>query len=188
MEFFDNLEPLLRTYWFIALPVTIVFLIQSVMTFIGLDATDGVDADFDGDTSGGEAPFQLFSFRNLINFLIGFSWGGIAFYKTIENKTLLIIISVLIGSAFLYLFFLIIRQLMKLEEDNSFTLTKAVGKTGNVYLAIPAFKADYGIVQISVQGTVRELQAITEHERIESGALIRVVGIASDNLVIVERL
>ena len=38
------------------------------MTFVGADASDGLDADFDGDLGGSDTPFQLFSFRNLIQF------------------------------------------------------------------------------------------------------------------------
>lgn len=191
MEFFDNLDPMLRTYWFIALPVSLIFVIQAIMTFVGMDSSDGLDADFDGDMnsdSSGAAPFQLFSFRNLVNFLLGFSWGGIAFFKLIPNKFMLGAVAFVIGAIFLMLFFLIIRQLKKLEEDNSFKLPMSVGKTGNVYLTIPASKTDSGIVQVSVNGTLRELKAVTPGDKIESGTLIRVTGIESDTLIIVERL
>lgn len=188
MDFLNNLEPMLRTYWFIALPISLIFIIQAIMTFVGLDSTDGLDADFDGDTSVGDTPFQLFSFRNLVNFLLGFSWGGISFYTTIPNKLVLGIVAFVVGVIFLLLFFLIIRQLKKLEEDNSFKLPMCVGKTGNVYLTIPEKKSGAGLVQVSVNGTVKELNAVTPGEKIESGTLIRVTGIESDNLIIVERL
>lgn len=188
MDFFDSMEPMLRTYWFIALPVSLIFLIQAIMTFTGLDAGDGLDADFDGDMDGGDTPFQLFSFRNLVNFLLGFGWGGICFYSTIPNKVVLGIVAFLIGCVFLLLFFLIIRQLRKLEENNTFQLPMAIGKTGNVYLTIPANKSGSGIVQVSVLGAVRELNAVTIGERIESGSMIRVTAVESDNLVQVERL
>ena len=39
---------------------------------ITLDSGDGLEADFDGDMDGGDEAFQLFSFRNLVNFLLGF--------------------------------------------------------------------------------------------------------------------
>ncbi len=56
------------------------------MTFAGVDSHDGLSADFDSDLSHGDTPFQLFTFRNLINFLLGFSWTGISFYGTIDSK------------------------------------------------------------------------------------------------------
>ncbi len=188
MDFFNEMEPMLRTYWFIALPASIVFLFQAIMTLTGMDATDGLDADFDGDASGGDTTFQLFSFRNVINFLIGFGWGGITFHSLISNPVILGIVAFFIGSIFLVLFFFIIRQLTKLEENNTFKLTMAVGKTGSVYLTIPEAKTGTGLVQVSVNGAVRELSAFTVGERLESGSLIKVTEIASDNIVVVERI
>ena len=113
MEIFNNLDVLLKGFWLVAIPVTLIFLIQMVLTFVGSDATDGTSADFDGDFDGSDTPFQLFSFRNLMNFLLGFSWTGISFYHIITNQILLIILSIAVGVLFVYLFFLIIRTLMR---------------------------------------------------------------------------
>lgn len=188
MDFFNAMEPMLRTYWFIAIPASIIFILQTIMTLIGLDGSDGTTADFDGDLTDGDAPFQLFSFRNLINFLLGVGWGGISFYSLISNKFLLGVIAFLIGVLFLVIFFYIIKQLTKLEEDNTFKLEMSVGKTGNVYLTIPENKTGTGLVQVSVRGAVRELHAITTGEKIESGALIKVIAMESETLVIVEKI
>lgn len=188
MEFFDNLDPLLRAFWYIALPASLIFLIQTIMTFMGADASDGVDADFDSDLSGADAPFQLFSLRNMINFLLGLGWGGVSFYTTISNPALLIIVAVLIGAAFVYLFFLIIKQVQKLAEDNTFKITQTVQKTGTVYLRIPAQKTGSGIVQVSVNGAVHELKAVTDGDEIPSGTMIRVVEILDDHLILVTKL
>ena len=49
MEFFEHLDPLLRTFWYIAIPVSLIFVVQTIMTFVGADATDGNEVDFDGD-------------------------------------------------------------------------------------------------------------------------------------------
>src|SRR5690606_3646473 len=114
MELFHNLEPWLKTFWFIAIPVRLIFLVQAAMTFIGADAADGIEADFEGDLGSSDAPFQLFSFRNLVNFLLGFSWSGISFYDHIPNKMLLLAVAVVIGVFFVWLYFFIIRQLQKL--------------------------------------------------------------------------
>lgn len=185
MEFTD---PLLKTLWFIAIPATLIFAIQSIMTFLGGDSHDGLSADFDGDLHGGEAPFQLFTFRNMINFLLGFSWTGISFYYLIENRIVLISLSFVVGAAFVILFFMIIRQIEKLAEDNSFKITNTLNKTASVYLAIPARKKGTGKVQVSIKGAFHELDAITESEKIETSATVRIVKIESNNLVVVERL
>lgn len=188
MEFFDNMEPLLRAFWFIALPASLIFLVQTVMTFSGTDAHDGIDADFNGDLADGHAPFQLFSLRNLVNFLLGAGWGGISFYNTISNKTILIVVAVLIGVAFVAAFFFIIRQVQRFGEDNSFNIDNALNQTGTVYIPIPENKTGTGKVQVSVRGSVHELTAITHHERIATGTLVKVVKIENSNLVLVEKL
>ena len=111
-DFFSGMDLYLKTLWIIALVVSLIFVIQLILTIIGMDGSDGVDADFDSNFDDGGAPFQLFSFRNLTNFLLGFSWGGIAFYDNISNKFLLSIVALLIGISMLVHFFLIIPQIM----------------------------------------------------------------------------
>ncbi len=87
-----------------------------------------------------------------------------------------------------YLFFLIIRQIKTLEEDNTFTLSHLTGKTGTVYLSIPSNVSGSGKIQISVKGTVHELDAITDGEKIETGSKIKVVEVVDNNLIKVIKL
>ncbi len=187
-EFFQHMDAMLKTFWFIALPVSIIFLVQTIMTFMGTDSMDGVEADFDGDLDGGDTPFQLFSFRNLMNFLLGFSWTGIAFYQVLENKILLIVVSLLFGVGMVALFFLIIKQVKKLAEDNSFNIKNALNKTAQVYLTIPEHKTGKGKIQISVNGAVHELEALTEGETIKTGGMVRVVRIIDGQFLLVEKI
>lgn len=186
MEFFENMTPLLRTFWYIAVPTSIIFLIQTIMTFVGADVSDGTDADFDSDLSGTHAPFQLFSLRNLINFLLGFSWGGISFYSTVSSPALLIGLALFFGLLFLFVFFIIIKQVQKLAEDNTFKLTSTINKSAEVYLTIPGHKSGKGKVMISVNGAFHELQAMTENEPIQTGAVVKVVKIINEDILIVE--
>ncbi len=182
------MEPPLRALWYIALPTSLIFLLQTILTFIGSDSGDGINADFDGNLEGAEAPFQLFTLRNLINFLLGFSWTGITFYHSIGNYTLLILLATVVGLGFVWLFFAIIRQITKLAEDNTFRLEHTLQKSGTVYLSIPAQKQGTGKISISIKGSQKELSAISLSERIETGAAIKVVGIEGGNLLIVEKL
>ncbi len=186
MEYFDHLEPLLKTFWFIAIPASIIFILQTVLTFVGADASDGVDADFDSDLSETDAPFQLFSLRNLINFLLGFGWTGISFYDSISNKTVLILISLLVGILFVIVFFVVIKQIQKLAENNSFNIQNTLDKTAEVYLTIPAKKSGKGKILVSVNGSFHELDAITEKDEIKSGLVVKIVKIESENLLVVE--
>jgi hypothetical protein len=188
MEFFDAMDPLLKTFWFLAIPVSIVFIIQTIMTFTGMDSHDGSTADFDSNLTGTEAPFQLFSLRNMINFLLGVSWTGISFYSTISSPILLIVLSLLVGIVFVLLFFLVIRQLRKLAEDNSFHMNETLNKTAEVYTPIPENMNGKGKILISVRGSVHELDAMTHGERIPSSQVVKVVSIENNDILIVELL
>lgn len=188
MEILDITDPLLKTLWYIAIPVSVIFIIQTVMTFMGVDASDGLQPDFDGDLNGADTPFQLFSLRNLINFLLGFSWTGISFYNSIASVGLLIGISLVAGSLFIYLFFLIIKQVQKLAEDNSFNINNTLNKTAEVYLTIPEHKSGKGKIIISINGSFHELDAMTEQTSIPSGSVVKVVRLESNSIPIVETI
>lgn len=187
MEILENLDPLLQTFWYVAIPSTLVFTIQTIMTFLGVDSTDGLEADFNGDLEDGDTAFQVFSLRNLINFLLGFSWTGISFYKTISNPLLLIILAVVVGCLFVFLFFIIIKQVQKLEENNTFQLQNTLNQSAEVYLTIPENKKGKGKIMISIHGAFHELEAMTEHhEKIVSGSLVKVIAIENNNILIVQ--
>jgi membrane protein implicated in regulation of membrane protease activity len=186
MELFNHLDPLLKVFWLIAIPASVLFIIQAVMTFMGSDASDGVDADFDSNLDNVQAPFQLFSLRNLVNFLLGFGWAGISFYDSIKNPTLLIAFALAVGCLFVWLFFVIIRKILQLSENNSFNIQETVGKIGDVYLTIPGSKSGKGKVSISVKGSYHELDAMTEGTSIPSGAPIKILQVLSGNILLVE--
>jgi membrane-bound ClpP family serine protease len=184
MNFLENYDPLLKAFWYIALPVSLFFGLQTIMTFLGL--SDG-ETDIDSDTGDVELPFEIFTLRNLINFLLGFSWTGISFYNSIENKTVLIIISVIVGLLFVAIFFFLIKQILKLSENNSFKIESTLHKTAQVYLTIPEAKSGKGKVLISVNGAIHELDAMTlSTEKLPSNATVKVVAVES-NLLIVEK-
>ncbi|MBK8845701.1 MAG: NfeD family protein [Bacteroidetes bacterium] len=184
MEFLSQMELLERAFWYVAIPASIIFILQSVMTFLGTDSHDGTQADFSGNLDGNDAPFQLFSFRNLINFLLGFSWSGISFYSIISNKLLLVVVCLMVGASFVYLFFFIIKNLMRLSEDNSLKLTSALNQTAEVYLKIPASKNGKGKIMVSINGSFHELDAMTNGEAIPTGAIVKVVSIDNNILIV----
>ncbi|WP_315821887.1 hypothetical protein [Paraflavitalea speifideaquila] len=55
-----------------------------------------------------------------------------------------------------------------------------------MYLTIPGHKSGKGKIMISINGSMRELDAMTEKERIPSGAVVKVVKIENDNILLVE--
>lgn len=187
-EFLNHLDSLHRIFWYVALASSLIFLVQTVLTFLGSDSSDGVNADFDGNLDHADAPFQLFSFRNLVNFLLGFGWTGVAFYESITNKYLLITLAVIVGIAFVILFFFLILQILKLTEDNTFRVHQLIGQTGEVYINIPPAMSGTGKVQISYRGSNHELTAMTKAgEFIPSSTFVRVDEV-KDKVLIVSKI
>ena len=83
IELFNSLEPLQKFFWTIACCASLVFIIQTIMTFIGLGTDADVDAGpMDGSVDSMEdgALSGVFSFRNLINFLLGYGWAGVLLF------------------------------------------------------------------------------------------------------------
>ena len=180
-EFFSSMDITWQIYWYIAIGSSLFFVIQTVMTFIGgasdMDVHDGGD--------GFDSISQLFSLRNLISFLLGFGWTGVALYNSIGSRWLLLLVAVLVGLLFIAIFFFVIKMLLKLSEDNSFRIEETLGKTGDVYMKIPANKAGKGKILISVKGSTHELSAITEDsEPIKVGKFVKVVKVEDKILTV----
>ncbi|MCC6727270.1 MAG: NfeD family protein [Saprospiraceae bacterium] len=180
MEMLNTLEPLLRTFWYVAIPTSLIFLLQTIMTFAGGHHGDGFDGSIDDGSGHDGAGFQVFTLRNLINFLLGFSWTGISLYSALANHFQLIGVAVLVGLGFVWMFFILIKQLQRLSEDNSFQLESAIGKEAEVYLKIPANRQGRGKVLVSVKGATHELEAMTDGPEIPSSSKAKVVGIDSE--------
>lgn len=200
-EWYNALPSTLQVYWVIALVTSLIFLIQMVLTFIGISDAD-TDVDFGGDADlGGDAGFsdgdtldtggamQLFTIRNFINFLLGLGWGGVCLYSVIPNTIVLSLVSILVGVLFVYIFLIIYRQLRKLERNGAYHIDDCVGQTVDVYLTIPSNRSGMGKVQISFSGSVQELNALTDSDApLRSGSKVRVVEVIDGTTVLVEKL
>ena len=101
------------------------------------------------------------------------------------NEAILIIISFVVGLIFVGIFFFIIKQILKLQEDNTFNINNTVGKTAQVYINIPANNSGSGKVQLSINGSFHELDAFTEDvKKINSGETVRIVRVENQVLFV----
>lgn len=190
MDLFNSLEPLQKFFWTIACCASLVFIIQTVMTFIGLGTDTDVDAGpMDGSVDSMEdgSLSGVFSFRNLVNFLLGYGWAGVLLHDSIESGLLLQVVAIAVGLLFVLAFVFMFRQVMKLSHDGSFKMSEAVGLKADVYLRIPAARSGRGKVQVSVKGSVHEIDAMTDNtEEIATGAQVKIVKVLGDDLLLVE--
>lgn len=190
IEFFNSLEPLQKFFWTIACCASLVFIIQTIMTFIGLGTDADVDAGpMDGPVDSMEdgALSGVFSFRNLINFLLGYGWAGVLLFDDIEKRWLLQLLAIAVGVLFVLAFVFMFRQVMKLSHDGSFKMSETIGLKADVYLRIPAARSGRGKVQISVKGSVHEIDAVTDNDaEIPTGGQVEIVEVLGDDLLLVK--
>lgn len=186
-NWWTSLDTFEQTIWIITIPVSVIFVLQMILTFLGMDSNSDLDADFDGDMNmeHGSAPFQLFTFRNFTNFLLGFGWTVICFKNVISNQGLLILLGVIVGCALVIAVMYIFISMSKLSQQGNMDIQNAIDQTGEVYLTIPAKKAGLGKVHIKIQGTLRELDAITLGDKIPTGSQVKILSVTKNNLLLV---
>ena len=197
-EWWTALSPIMKVLWAVTLAASLIFLIQTIMTFIGASSdtdlgADGMDADFDAadpsDASSGPSGMNLYTFRNLINFLLGFGWTAILLTGTVRSTALLLVIAVLVGVALVVLVMYLFKWLSGMQQSGNINVYKsAVGCQGTVYLTIPGERSGEGKVQIAIQGAVREYNAQTDGEAIATGTPIKVVEVINPGTLLVEEL
>ena len=77
-EWYDGLAGIEQFLLGIAVFSTLIFMIQLCLSLIGIA---GDDMDFDSDVGDDGFGFgEIFTLRNGVSFLMGFSWGGLMAY------------------------------------------------------------------------------------------------------------
>ena len=160
-EFFAEMTTIEQTYWIIALIGSAVFAIIFILTFAG-----GGDADMEADISDiegddGGVGFQFFTLKNVVAFFTIFGWTGIICIDSGASNITSIVISSIAGLIMMVLTSLLFFYMNKLTQSGTLKIQNAVGTICEVYLPIGAKRSSIGKVQIKVQGSLRELEAVT---------------------------
>lgn len=187
-NFFNLFSGDLKYYWILAVVGTTVFILQILLLLIfGTgDHTDAdissIDGDMHPDSDLGD--FRIISFRTVVAFITFFGWGGIVYGKGGFGSFISAIIS---GSTMMILTAFLICYLFKLQQSGNIYAKDIIGKTGTVYLKIPAGKNDHGKVTVFTGAGTREVLAISETE-IPNGATVKIVSQISQNKFLVEKI
>ncbi|MFH1707276.1 MAG: hypothetical protein ABIF71_05100 [Planctomycetota bacterium] len=191
-EWWNGLSGWEHVYLYVALPASVVLLLQTLLTFVGLghgdaEATAGAghaEADGGSDAGGHVAvPFNLFTVRNFVAFFTLFGWTGLAMTKN-HGPAASMLVAILIGSMAMALMAIFMRFVYGMQSSGNYRLADAVGKTGDVYLVVPAAMEGFGKVNVIIGEIKRELKARTRGERIPTGVTVTVVEISNDTLVV----
>lgn len=183
LDWFSALPMMMQVFWGCAIVGSAIFVVQVVLMLIGIDS-DVADMDFDtGDTLDLGGGMSLLSIKSLINFIVGFGWGGVCLSSSIESKSLLVIAALVVGLLFSLLYLFLYKKLRGLESNGAFDISNCEGKIADVYLRIPANRGGQGKIQISVNGSVHEIAAITDGVELPSGSKVTVVEVIDKSLV-----
>lgn len=183
-DWWSGLSLILKIFWALALPFTVMFVVQLILSFLGHDTADDLpDSEIDADHGVG---FQFFTLKNLIGFFTIFGWAGIAMIESGAGTAAAIAVAFVAGVMMMSVMAGTFYLLMKAQYDGTMKLEKAIGQTGEVYLTIQSKRGGIGKVQIMVTGALRTLDALTDDDTdIQTGRMVKVSSIVSDNILLV---
>lgn len=180
----DGLSLILKIYWALALPFTVFFVLQLVLSFLGHDSPDDLpDSEVAADHGIG---FQFFTLKNMVGFFTIFGWTGIASIESGASTGTSIAVALIGGTAMMLIMAGLFYLLMKASADGTMKMKTAVGQTGEVYLTIQSKRGGLGKVQVKVSGAVRTLDAMTDDDHdIQTGKVVRVSDILNGTTLLV---
>ena len=191
-DWWSALSGIQQIFWGISIVFSVLFCIQFIFSLIGIDADADMeisgDIDMDADYSL-DADFAVFSTRSIIAFFTFFGWTGVLSINAGASLMTTLIASSISGSLAMILVGVLMWQFSKLTQEGNIDINDALFQTGEVYLRIPAKDKGPGKVHINIQGSLKEVDAITEAaEAIPTGAFIKVVEVVDNRLLVVTQI
>lgn len=201
-DWWNTLTLASQIFYCIAIPSTLVLVIQTVLLFLGFDNDADVDIDTpdietgdgvygthgDIDDASGVELLHIFTLRGIIAFFVVFGWVGVAMQAAKIHLTVTLPVAFLSGAAMMVLIAYMFKSVMKLKSDGTADNRNALGSAGRVHLTIPPSRTGEGKVHIMLQGAYVERNAVTdESESIPTGSEIIVVGTSGQTNLVVKR-
>lgn len=181
MGWFNSLSALEKTYFIIACVASVFLIIQILFMVFGGDGDADADGDIDGDGAsdgGGDSGVTPFSVKGIVAFFAVGGWTGLLMLSYDVHVAVSVIVS-------LVAVWLILRSILKLQDNGTLVMEKIVGKTATVYVSIPPKRSGRGKVTMTAQGRFTELDAVSdEEERIPVDETVEVVEVVGDCLIV----
>lgn len=215
VEWWTSLTMAAQIFACVAIPSTLLLLIQTILLFIGIgndadggdtpdvgaaaedldaDAADAPDGVFDGDgddfsphDAEGLEGLRIFTVRGIVAFLVTFGWMGVALEPALPLG-LTISLSAVAGFVVMLGLAFLFRAVLRLRSDGNIDNRNAIGTAGKVHLTIPPARSGAGKVHILLQGSYVERDAVTDDaEPILTGSEIVVVAVSGQTDLVVKR-
>ncbi len=206
----EGLGSVLQVLYCIAIPSTLVLVLQMLLSMMGaqgdggvdvsdtsgLDMPDDLDTDvmFDSDAAdmvqdgGNPADFGTLKFltlQTIVTFLTVSSWVSIVCVSGGLLPVAAIAIGAVCGFIMMFIVAKLVQMSAKLAEDGTLNLRNAIGETATVYLTIPEKGNGEGKVTMQVQGRFCEFDAVNAGDApLKTGTQVIVTDVLGDTLVV----
>lgn len=189
-EWWNALTTLEQFFATIAIPATLILLLQTIMLVFSFGGDTGEADSGDLVDEVGEiadAGLRLFTVRGFVAFFTVFGWTGLVLLKSDVHVGLSIVISVILGFVSMAFIAFMVVLFMKLQANGTQKIESAVGVSGTVYITIPANRHGFGKVTALVSGRLSEFDAVTDEDiAIKTGDAITVVSVSGGNILVVK--
>ena len=198
----------------LAITSTVILVIQVILLLFGLGEHDSGfddgfsdhsgfdhldDVDTSADISDLHTPIshtfsgmKLISFRGLVAFFAVGGWTGVILLLSPLGDTglgiaIALCIAAVVGFAAMFLVAFFLKSIMNLQYSGNIEIDNAIGRTGSIYIRVPAKRATTGKVNILLQGRYSELDAMTDSETdLQPGQSVTVKEVLDSSILIVE--
>lgn len=189
INWWNELMLVQQIFALIAIPSTVLIVIQTILLLIGIggDTDTDVEADLSDDIDVPDDGLAIFSVRGILSMLCITGWVAVALLETSLPSWVSISIAIACGIATLIGIAYLMRAINRLQSSGNIDIENCVGKIGEVYIPIPSAGNGSGKVNVTVQEKFSEFTAITTaEETLKTGAYVRVVAVSESGVLVVE--
>ncbi len=185
-QWWDALSSPHQVFWFIAIIFSVLFFIQFILLLIGFDSDSDGEFALQGDSGSIEHDFSALSARSIIAFFMFFGWTGVLAMGNQLSVWIAVALATGVGLTAMFIVAYLMFKFAQLEQSGTLNFYHALDQLGEVYLPIPAHQDGRGKIHLKIDGTVREMDAITDGEMLKTGSHVKVIDIMEDNTLKVE--
>lgn len=196
MQWWEGLSAFQQVMFVLATSATVVMIIFLILMIFGSGGGESFDSDVDVDSdvdSFNDEPLTSFSglriltVRGVLAFLSVGAWTIYGF-SGVVHPLLASLFGIIAGAVASFLMAVAFRASMKLESEGNLEYKNAIGKTGNVYIRIPAKRQGTGKVTLTFQERFVEVDAITDEETdLLTGTIVEVIGMENETTILVKK-